>query len=220
MENDKKKFPEHLDHLNKTFLEELSYKMWSTKGARFQAHNRLISRNNKSVSTVAFLTAYLIIFGLIGVYQNKSNPLFAENIIGFGSIAGSILVLIFSQLEGMQDYKLKAHLYHTCALEISELYNQIRIRKTLHDNKIDLTSIVEFCNQLEKKYTDILMKYPNHEEIDYKMFMIQKSKDYYKNIGDFRKLKWQTIYFLKNNFLYLSLIIIPPILLLYFILIN
>ncbi|HLO43338.1 MAG TPA: SLATT domain-containing protein [Leadbetterella sp.] len=202
--------------MNKTFLEELSYKLWSTKGARFQAHNRLISKNNKSVSTVAFLTAYLIIFGLIGVYQNKQIPLFPDNIIGFGSMAGSILVLIFSQLEGMQDYKLKAHLYHTCALEISELYNQIRIRKTLQEAHEEKTNIVEFCDQIEKKYTDLLMKYPNHEEIDYKMFMVQKSKDYYKNIGDFQKLKWQFIYFLKNNFLYIVLILLPPILLLYF----
>lgn len=37
MEEPKKK-KTYLDYLDKTFLEELNYKIWSTKGARFHAN--------------------------------------------------------------------------------------------------------------------------------------------------------------------------------------
>ncbi|MFN8431069.1 MAG: SLATT domain-containing protein [Spirosomataceae bacterium] len=212
MENEKRIFPKHLSHLNKTFFEELSYKLWSTKGARFKAHSRLISKNNKSVSSLAFLTAYLIIFGLVGVYQNKTHPLFEDHIINFGSLAGSILVLIFSLLEGMKDYKLNAHLYHTCALEISHLYNQLRIKKTLVFDENSTEEITSFCEEIDRQYTDILMKYPNHEDIDYKLFMLEK-KDYFDNITKFEKFYWNSIHFFYNSFFYYLLIIVPPILL-------
>ncbi|WP_204356595.1 SLATT domain-containing protein [Arcticibacterium luteifluviistationis] len=190
-------------------MEELNYKLWSTKGARFQAHNRLISKNNKSVTAIAFLTAYLIIFGLIGVYQNVEEPFIPAHYIGFGSMAGSILVLIFAQLDGAQDYKLNAHLYHFCALEIGQLYNQIRIRKTIENPMAE--SDYEFCIKLEKKYTDLLTKYPNHEEIDHKLFMISKP-DYFKNLSKFQIRLWHLIYFLKTSLIYYTFILAPPVL--------
>ena len=36
------------DYLNKSFLEELSYKLWSTKGSRFEANKRFIKKSNIS----------------------------------------------------------------------------------------------------------------------------------------------------------------------------
>ena len=61
MEQKDNKFPKQLDHLNKTFLEELNYKMWVTKGARFNASKRLALRDNWSNKAMGFLSSYLII---------------------------------------------------------------------------------------------------------------------------------------------------------------
>jgi hypothetical protein len=44
MTENEKKWPSHKDHLNKTFLEELGYKLWNTKGIRFGAAHRLLIR--------------------------------------------------------------------------------------------------------------------------------------------------------------------------------
>lgn len=69
-EKEKEKGKEHLD---KDFLEELKHKMLSTKGTRFAVDNRLklIARN--STLGISFLSAYLIIFGLVSLY-NLYNP--------------------------------------------------------------------------------------------------------------------------------------------------
>lgn len=207
---EKDKFPKHLDHLNKTFVEELSYKLWVTKGARFKAHKRLMERNSLSTSAVAYLTAYLIIFGLIGVYQSVENPFIGLRYIGFGSMAGSILVLIFAQLESARNYRLEAHLYHTCALEISELYNEVRIRKTLEITG-DVITDQEFCESIEKRYTDLLKKYPNHSDIDFKLFRVEKKGDYFKDISTFQVVIWKVEYVIQNKLIYYLLIILPPL---------
>ncbi len=113
--SDKKLFPTIKDHLNKTLLEELNYKIWSTRGARFNASKRLLAKDNLSNRAIAFLTAYLIIFGLLSVYQISNRQLFNEKIIAFGSTTVSILLLTFSQMDAAQDYKMRAHMYHDCA---------------------------------------------------------------------------------------------------------
>src|ERR1700744_5344546 len=120
------KFSATKDHLNKTLLEELNYKIWSTRGARFNASKRLLVKDNLSNRAIAFLTAYLIIFGLLSVYQISNKGLFSEKVIAFGSTAISILLLTFSQMEAAQDYKMRAHKYHECGLKISKQYLSLR----------------------------------------------------------------------------------------------
>jgi hypothetical protein len=202
------KFSATKDHLNKTLLEELNYKIWSTRGARFNASKRLLTKDNLSNRAIAFLTAYLIIFGLVSVYQISNAQIFNEKIIAFGSTTISILLLTFSQMEAAQDYKMRAHKYHDCALKISKLYIKLRSFKTLTDPTE--TEKKEFSDKLGDKYQKVLENYTNHESIDYKLFMVQNN--------DYFKLPWRKIttiqfqLYWESKFLYHSLIVLPPLL--------
>lgn len=55
-------------YLEKSFLEELAYKVWTTKGARFKADERLRDKARMSSISMSIFSAYLIIAGLISVY--------------------------------------------------------------------------------------------------------------------------------------------------------
>ena len=199
------KFPSQLDHLNKTFLEELSYKLWVTKGSRFHANKRLLAKNDWSNKSNGFLSAYLIVLGLVSVYQISMTHLISPNFIAFASTAISIMLLAFSQMEAAQDYKTRAHNHLHCSLEVSKLYNELRIFKTMESPSDD--DKIQFCKQLSKEYQSILDKYPNHETIDFSMFQTG-------NINYF-KLSWfdvQTIflnYYYKTTLLYHILIALP-----------
>ena len=57
------------DYLGKSFLEELNYKMWSTKGSRFNCDKRLRTKGNASNVSLAIISAYLIIASLITVFN-------------------------------------------------------------------------------------------------------------------------------------------------------
>lgn len=184
MENkkeDKTIFTGHKAYLEKSFLEELSYKIWSTKGARFEADKRLTIISKTSNISLAILSAYLIIAGLIAVYNIHSD--IKIELINYAVTALSIMLLVFSQYESAQNYNLRAKNFHSCGLELSELYNELRIFKTLVENP-SIEEKRDFALRLSDKYQKILSKYDNHLSIDYGNFKISH-REYFNNISKY-----------------------------------
>lgn len=206
------RFPTYKDHLNKTFLEELNYKIWVTKGARFHANKRLLAKNDWSNKAMGFLSAYLIIISLFTVYQISKVPILNPNIVAFGSTGISILLLVYGQMEFSQDYKMRAHYFHECSLKLSPLYNQTRIFKTLKNATNEEKE--EFGKNLEQQYQEVLNHFANHDKIDFKMFKADQAQYY--------ELSWLDVFWIKADyywktcFLYHALIIVPIILIVAF----
>ncbi len=124
----------HKDYLEKTFLEELNYKIWSTKGSRFNANKRVVQVSKLSNLCNSMLSVYLIAIGLLSVYNIYNEKLYSENLIAYSITCLSILLLVFGQIENAKEYSSKAKEYHNCGLELSSLYNELRIFKTLKEN--------------------------------------------------------------------------------------
>ncbi len=199
------KFPSYKDHLNKTFLEEMGYKIWSTKGARFQANHRLVTIDRLSNVSLSFLNAYLIIFGLLSVYQISNDSLISANVVAFGSTAISILLLVFSQIEVSRDYKVRGHMYHECSLKLSELYNEHRAFKTLEDSTLEEKK--KFAVEISTKYQAVIGSYSNHDNIDYEKFKNENS-EYFK-LNWFKVCIFTVKYYIRVQFLYHALIAVP-----------
>lgn len=194
-------------YLDKDFSAELNFKFWTTKGARFIASHRLKTINKLSLYSIGFLSTYLIILGLLSFFENGNKLLFTTNYLPIISISISILILIFSQLEGSNNYRLRAEKFHDCALEIGNLYNKLRCLKT---STLEKEYINKQSENLSFEYNDILKKYENHKYIDYLMFQTTK-KDYFK-LKKIDIINIKLRYYLSTQFLYHTLIIIPPIL--------
>ena len=194
-------------YLDKDFSVELNFKFWTTKGARFVASHRLKSINKLSSYSLGFLSAYLIILGLLSVFEIGPELLISTKHFALISTSLSILILVFSQLEGSNDYRLRAEKFHDCALEISELYNKLRYLKT---SSMEQDEINKLSGDLSVEYSSVLKKYENHIYIDFLMFQTIKN--------DYFKLNWLNIriiklrYYWSTQFLYHVLIILPPIL--------
>ncbi|UXX78200.1 SLATT domain-containing protein [Reichenbachiella carrageenanivorans] len=201
------KFPTHKNHLNKTYLEELNYKFWSTKSIRFRSSTRLLTQNNLSNKAIGFLSAYLIILGLLSVYKITGESMISDNLIAFGTTTISILLLAFSQMEAAQDFKIRARNFQECALKVSALYDELRIFKTLQNSSEDDTH--EFCKMISKKYQAVLEGYPNHESIDYKKFRVEQ-RDYFE-LGPWICFKTNLRYYAQVKLVYHAMILIPAI---------
>ena len=194
-------------YLDKDFSVELNYKFWTTKGSRFIASDRLKSINKLSSYSLGFLSAYLIILGLLSVYNIKTTQLISPQQFAFISTGLSILILVFSQLEGSNEYRLRAEKFHECALEISELYNKLRYLKTSNKNTEEINKSAE---ELSIEYANILKKYENHQYIDFLKFKTAKN-DYFKlNFFEIRLINLR--YYFNTQLLYHLLILLPPIL--------
>tara|TARA_R110000868_G_scaffold15439_5_gene70389 strand:- start:112 stop:459 length:348 start_codon:yes stop_codon:yes gene_type:complete len=100
--------------------------------------------------------------------------------------------------------------FHNCALELSQLYNKLRIFKTLKSEQTENDKI-NFAEKIASQYEQILQKHENHDAIDHELFKSFKRKYHKLNILEATLIKLK--YYFKTAFLYHLLIIAPPILL-------
>lgn len=196
------------DYLNKTFLEELNYKIWTTKGCRFNASSRLIKTSKLSNLTLSMISAYLTTAGLLSVYNINSN-IIEDDLLAYLITSLSILALVFGQIESSKDYTLKAKEFHKCGLELSEIYNKLRIFKTLEENPTQNRK-TEFTEEISNLYQKVLEKYDNHLQIDNNTFKTKTAK--YHELNWFQILIYKLQYYFYTSFLYHFLIIFPAIL--------
>lgn len=207
-QSDKKKRIKSKEYLDKTFLEELNHKIWCTKGTRFNADSRFKKKSKLSNISVSILSAYLIIASLFSVYNVNQNS--DDNIISYLVTALSILLLVVSMHESNQDYKLRAFNFHSCGLELAEIYNRVRTFKTLEGEKSE-SDISDFCFEINNKYQSILNKYDNHDDIDYDTFRI-KNLDYFEEVFTDKEIKKIERKLNLNIYAWhLSMIIITPL---------
>lgn len=195
------------DYLDKDFSAELNYKLWTTKGSRFTASRRLKENSKLSSYTIGFLTAYIIIINLISVFDIRTVSILTPQALAFITTGLSILVLVFSQLENANEYRLRAEKFHDCALEIGDVYNELRyIKTTLKDcNEINKES-----RRLSDKYGLVLRKYENHDPIDFDYFKTTKA-DYF--LLKKHQIIWiRSKYYFKTKAMYHLLIISPIVL--------
>lgn len=209
MEEKKGIFTGSKEYLEKSFIEELNYKIWSTKGTRFEADKRLTRISNISNISFSIMSAYLIIAGLLAVYNIEND---SENLklINYYVTALSIIQLVLAQYENSQDYKLRAKNFHDCGLELSILYNKLRTFKTLNNN-VSEYEILNFCKKLSDEYQSILSKHENHLPIDYENFKISH-RSYFTEINDEDVKKINKKYWLVCYGWYVLVIVLPPIL--------
>ncbi|KAA1246350.1 SLATT domain-containing protein [Aquimarina sp. RZ0] len=191
----------YTDYLDKTFLEELNYKVWSTKGSRFNASTRLNQTAKLSNLCSNLLSVYLIALSLLSVYDICDEASFDRNTIAYSITCLSILLLVFRQIE-------KAKEHHNCGLELSRIYNDLRIYKTLNTENTEKGK-KDFAVNITDKYQSILEKYTNHISIDIDLFKTRNAK--YHKLSKLDVFKIKIRYFRKTDLVYYVLISLPPI---------
>src|SRR5690606_17198167 len=203
------KIPPYLRDNN--YETELNYKLWSTKGARFNASARNHVLNKLSSKSIGYMSAYLIIIGVINLYEIKIfGQTFTNNEVGFATTAISVLILLFSQLESSEAFLLKAERYHNCSLDIAELYDKLRLLK--NNSNISNKDKQLVLEDINNQYEVLLKKYDNHLPIDYKKFQITK-RDYF-NISRFGIVMIVFTYYFQVKLIYHILIYLPIVFLL------
>lgn len=183
--------------------EELNYKMWITKGARFQAAKRCEEKDHSATWTNALLSSYLIIIGLIPFIPHAAFKGISPDIIGFATTGVSIILLAYGLIVAMREYPVQAVTYHDCALEIGVLYNAFRRAKELEDNTQKIAEIT----RISLEYDDLLSRYPNHHSLDSKIF--ETSKRAYFKLNIYQCIWRHFLYWLHTKALHHLTVSIP-----------
>lgn len=186
--------------------QELEYAMYITKGARFNSHKRLETKSRLSNLTIALLTSYIIIVNLVGLSQSQ---LITQSIdttfIALISTALSILVLVFSQIEYSNGYRVDAEKYHQCAKEISAVYYELR--QAILSDKINEKKKEDLYVEFRKNYTNIISRFDNHHTMDYNRHKIEHPNDF--DLSWIEKARIKTGEYVQTKLLYHMLIVLP-----------
>jgi hypothetical protein len=195
---------------NEPFGEDLKRKIWITKGTRFNAHQRLMTKHNWSVAATAFSSAYVLIVSIICFTSFSASDSLKHNILSFSAIALSIFILVLRLLEASKSYELKAKEFHDCARRLSGLYDRLAFDLTVYNSNATTTEVSNQISKIASEYNSILDQCnENHKMIDLELFKTQHEKDFSGENLNKVSIKFKNwIQILP----YLSLIIIPPVL--------
>lgn len=139
--------------------DQLAATMRMVKSARFNAAERLERKQAASLFTQTIVALYFIGLAVwqaiyFGQIDDASNRLMT-----FIQIVSSVFTLMLGLLESLNDYPMKAHHLHNCALIVSELSQELKIARLT-----DARDVQAF----RRKYNEALKACPvNHNRIDY-----------------------------------------------------
>jgi hypothetical protein len=141
--------------------EQLLATMRTVKAARFNAAERFERKHVLSLFAMSMVSLYFV--GL-SVWQAVYAPTLdeaANRLITVVSIMSSIFTLVLALIESLNDYRMKAHHMHACALAVNDLYHELKLMRP-----IDAAQLQEFRH----RYTGAVRRCPyNHARIDYLM---------------------------------------------------
>ena len=148
-------------------VDELLHAMHTVKSARFNAAERLERKNTLSLFAMSMVSLYFV--GL-SVWQVIYAPLIADagnRLITLVSIMSSVFTLVLALIEAMNDYRIKAHHMHACALAVNELYQELKLMRSG-----DAVLVQEF----RRRYNAIIRGCPfNHARVDYLMARAERT---------------------------------------------
>lgn len=183
--------------------EELNYKLWITKGARFQAARRCEEKDHAATWTNALLSSYLIIIGLVPFVPHPVFKAVSPDIIGFVTTGVSIILLAYGLIAATRGYSYQSIVYHECALKIGVLYNAFRRAKEL-ENEADKTKEI---TRISLEYDALLSCYPNHVPLDKSVF--ETTKRYYFKLSWWECFCRRRLYWLHTKAIHHLTALIP-----------
>jgi hypothetical protein len=187
-------------------IERWYKKLWETKGARFIAANRLELHEKWSTITISLISIYIISLNLLVLFPEcRRMQLFSNLNITYSTICLSVLILVVSLIIASRNYKLRADKFHECGRKITGIYDKVCLWK----NTNYLPNNYEIEN-ISSEYLNLLDKYENHNHIDFLLFQSNNLSEYKKI--KFQKLFWlkvKSIYYIQTIGIYILAILIP-----------
>jgi hypothetical protein len=141
--------------------DQLLSAMHTVKSARFNAAERLERKHTLSLFAMSMVSLYFVGLSVWqSIYAADLSPS-ATRLITLVSIMSSIFTMVLALIESMNDYRMKAHHLHSCALGVNDLYHELKLMRAP-----DAGVIQDF----RRRYNEVVRHCPfNHARIDYLM---------------------------------------------------
>jgi hypothetical protein len=176
--------------------------MRTVKAARFNAAERFERKHALSIFAMSMVSLYFVGLSVWQAIYAATLDEAANRLITLVSIMSSIFTLVLALIESMNDYRMKAHAMHACALAVNDLYHELKLTPSAN-----VVTVQEF----RRRYNAIVRGCPyNHARVDYLMAKAE-------NGGPWTEAAWWRLcYALDVYALYGLCLLAPPLVLLLF----
>jgi hypothetical protein len=147
--------------------DQLLHAMHTVKAARFNAAERFERKHLVSVFALSMVSLYFVGLSVWQTVYAAGIDAATNQLITLVSIMSSICTLVLALIDSMNDYKIKAHQMHVCALSVNDLLQEMRL--TQHR---DPGVVQEF----RRRYNEVVRGCPyNHSRTDYLMARAERN---------------------------------------------
>jgi conflict system pore-forming effector with SLATT domain len=149
--------------------DQLAQTMRIVKAARFNAAERLERKQAVSLFTQSMVALYFVGLAIWQAIYIGQIDTATDRLMTFIQLVSSVFTLMLGLLEAMNDYKMKAHHLHNCALLVSELAQELNIARP---------SDPGIVQEFRRRYNEALKSCPvNHAGIDYERAKLGEGGD-------------------------------------------
>lgn len=150
-------------------VDQLLRAMHLVKAARFNAAERLERKQTVSTFTLSVVALYFVGLSVWqAVYAGHIDEATTRH-VNLIEIVSSVFALMLGLLEALNNYQMKAHHLHNCALAVSDIAQELRLART---------APVAALQDFRRRYNEALRACPvNHSRIDYVFAKLETSKD-------------------------------------------
>jgi hypothetical protein len=180
--------------------DQLMSAMQTVKAARFNAAERLERKHLVSVFALSTVSLYFVGLSVWQTVYAATLEASTHQLITLVSIMSSIATLVLALIDSMNDYKIKAHHMHGCALSVNDLLQELRLLQTN-----DPAVVQDF----RRRYNEVVRGCPyNHARVDYLMASAESR-------GSLEAKAWAHLRLALDVYgLYGTFLVVPPLVLL------
>jgi SMODS and SLOG-associating 2TM effector domain family 5 len=148
-------------------VEQLLAAMRTVKAARFNAADRLERKNMVSLFAMSMVSLYFVGLSVWQAVYGSTLDEATNRLVTLVSIMSSIFTLVLALIEAMNDYRVKAHHMHACALAVNDLFHELQLLRP-----VDAGQVQEF----RLRYNAAVRSCPyNHARVDYLMARAERN---------------------------------------------
>jgi conflict system pore-forming effector with SLATT domain len=148
-------------------VEQLLAAMRTVKAARFNAADRLERKNMVSLFAMSMVSLYFVGLSVWQAVYGSTLDEATNRLVTLVSIMSSIFTLVLALIEAMNDYRVKAHHMHACALAVNDLFHELQLLRP-----VDTGQVQEF----RLRYNAAVRSCPyNHARVDYLMARAERN---------------------------------------------
>ena len=141
--------------------------MHTVKAARFNAAERFERKHMLSQFALSLVSLYFVGLSVWQAVYAQQIDAETNRLVTLVSIMSSVFTLVLALIESMNDYRMKAHLMHECALAVNDLYHELKLAP-----RPDTALVQEF----RRRYNDVVRSCPfNHGRVDYLLVRAERN---------------------------------------------